>query len=53
VVVVTHSAALVEALSDAVEVPDLRLVELTKDLGETLVVGQGMLSTPSWEWGRR
>ncbi|QFG69930.1 AAA family ATPase [Ornithinimicrobium pratense] len=72
VVVVTHSAALVEALTETVDgvadseepddwadpgdqggVPDLRLVELTKDLGETLVVGQGMLSTPSWEWGRR
>lgn len=72
VVVVTHSAALVDALTGTVAgaagpggpgdadelddrdgVPDLRLVELTKDLGETLVVGQGMLSTPSWEWGRR
>ncbi|WP_131106197.1 AAA family ATPase [Ornithinimicrobium sufpigmenti] len=69
VVVVTHSATLVEALTEtlgaAVDqgelddpvghdgVADLRLVELTKDLGETLVVGQGMLSTPSWEWGRR
>ncbi|MGD8151165.1 AAA family ATPase [Ornithinimicrobium sp. Y1694] len=31
----------------------LRVLELTKDLGETLVVGQGMLSTPSWEWGKR
>lgn len=72
VVVVTHSAALVEALTEAVHageradpaapcgpgdgpahLPPLRLVELTKDLGETVVVGQGMLSTPSWEWGRR
>lgn len=66
VVVVTHSAALVEELSGASggrdaeeipaspgEIPDLRLVELTKDLGETLVAGQGMLTTPSWEWGRR
>jgi predicted ATPase len=35
------------------EVPDLRLVELTKDLGETQVVGQGMLSAPAWEWGKR
>ena len=30
-----------------------KLVELTKDLGETQVVGQGMLSTPRWEWGKR
>ena len=47
----------VETLRDAEagpgEVPPMRLVELTKDLGETLVVGQGMLSSPSWEWGRR
>ncbi|AXH96654.1 AAA family ATPase [Ornithinimicrobium avium] len=35
------------------EVADLRLVELTKDLGETQVVGQGLLSTPRWEWGTR
>lgn len=67
VVVVTHSAALVEALTQAVGVDDdpreveagpgevapMRLVELTKDLGETVVVGQGMLTTPPWEWGRR
>jgi predicted ATPase len=70
VVVVTHSAALVEAVTAALggdpqtapdgegdrspgEVPELRLVELTKDLGETHVAGQGLLSTPPWEWGRR
>ncbi|WP_134774530.1 AAA family ATPase [Ornithinimicrobium flavum] len=66
VVVVTHSAALVQALTEAVggddpreveagpgEVVPMRLVELTKDLGETVVVGQGMLTTPPWEWGRR
>lgn len=66
VVVVTHSAPLVDALARAVGVEDprevdvepgeiapLRLVELTKDLGETLVAGQGLLSTPQWEWGRR
>ena len=35
------------------QVADLRVVELEKDLGETRVVGQGMLSTPSWEWGSR
>lgn len=28
------------------KVPALRVVELTKDLGETLVAGQGMLSRP-------
>lgn len=35
------------------EVAPLRVVELTKDLGETLVAGQGMLSRPAWEWGKR
>ncbi|WP_298887426.1 AAA family ATPase [uncultured Serinicoccus sp.] len=38
---------------DPGEVPAMRLHELAKDLGETRVLGQGMLSTPSWEWGRR
>ncbi|ANS79546.1 putative RecF protein [Serinicoccus hydrothermalis] len=35
------------------ELLPLRLHELTKDLGETLAAGQGLLTTPSWEWGRR
>ena len=34
-------------------IPPLRVVELTKDLGETLVAGQGLLTRPAWEWGRR
>jgi len=34
-------------------VTPLRLHELAKDLGETRVAGQGMLTTPGWEWGRR
>lgn len=68
VVVVTHSGALLaalqaqlpglrdppgESLGDALEGPAHRIVELDKDLGETVVVGQGLLSTPAWEWGRR
>nr|WP_264026498.1 AAA family ATPase [Mycolicibacterium insubricum] len=56
VVVVTHSAALRDALgavgdpsgdSDAVE------LELYKDLGETLIRGQGLLDAPPWHWGSR
>ncbi|MFK5583028.1 AAA family ATPase [Serinicoccus sp. LYQ131] len=35
------------------EVTAMRTHHLIKDLGETLVSGQGMLSTPPWEWGRR
>ena len=30
-----------------------RVVTLAKDLGETAVVGQGLLSTPPWAWGTR
>lgn len=47
-VVVTHSAALLELLGDAAEG-----VELYKDRGETKVAGQTMLSTPPWDWGSR
>ena len=53
IVVVTHSQALVEELAAAVPGDDLEVVELQKDLGETVVEGQGLLSRPSWEWGRR
>ncbi|MHA6525558.1 AAA family ATPase [Tessaracoccus sp. G1721] len=53
IVVVTHSLALVEELSAAVPGEDLEVVELLKDLGETVVEGQGLLSRPPWEWGRR
>ena len=67
-VVVTHSDQLVDELVEAFTVdgvdprdvdpppgavPDLRLVELGKDLGETRVEGQGVLTTPAWEWGSR
>ncbi len=58
VVVVTHAAALLEHLdpspAEAGEpLPERLLVELAKDLGETVVRGQGMLSQPAWEWGSR
>ncbi len=47
VVVVTHSAALVERLA-----PE-STVELVKEWGETKVAGQTMLSAPAWDWGKR
>lgn len=48
VVVVTHSRALLEAVGDdAVE------IELYKDCGETRIAGQGLLTTPRWDWGNR
>ncbi len=56
-VVVTHSPVLVEHLSAALVEQgrghDLEVVELTKDLGETVISGQGLLSRPTWEWGSR
>jgi hypothetical protein len=30
-----------------------RGITLVKDLGETFVEGQGLLSTPPWTWGTR
>ena len=67
VAVVTHSRPLVDALADLRpglldddpdppgpgRLQEARLVELTKDLGETKVCGQGLMSAPVWEWGRR
>ncbi|KAB7746289.1 AAA family ATPase [Nostocoides sp. F2B08] len=56
VVVVTHSAPLVEALDDAGRDTlrdDIRSVSLVKDLGETRIEGQGLLTTPQWHWGSR
>ncbi|GAA2487046.1 AAA family ATPase [Terrabacter carboxydivorans] len=65
VMVVSHSDALVRELGvvdpdDDVD-DDIRVglaspargVTLVKDLGETFVQGQGLLSTPAWSWGTR
>lgn len=48
-VVITHSAALVSALEDA----GARHHELVKDVSETRVADQGLLTRPQWAWGRR
>lgn len=56
VIVVTHSGALVEAIEEAGEdtlADEIRSITLAKDLGETRIEGQGMLTTPSWVWGKR
>ena len=64
VMVVSHSDALVRELGvvDPEDEDDdlpvglaspARGVTLVKDLGETLVQGQGLLSTPAWTWGSR
>jgi len=61
--VVSHSRALIEALgpldsgddrSDgAGEGSSAHGIHLVKDLGETMVEGQGLLTTPPWHWGSR
>ncbi len=33
--------------------PPARSITLVKDLGETFVRGQGLLTTPAWTWGTR
>ncbi|WP_285026295.1 AAA family ATPase [Plantibacter sp. ME-Dv--P-122b] len=49
-VVVSHARPLIEAMLDAGEVHEHRLV---KRLGETTVQDQGLLSTPPWAWPSR
>lgn len=51
IVVVTHSAALVAAIG--LEAPEAVQHELVKELGETRVADQGLLSRPTWDWGSR
>jgi len=64
VMVVSHSDALVRELGvvdpddEDEDVPvglatPARGVTLVKDLGETFVQGQGLLTTPAWTWGTR
>ena len=48
-VVVTHSAPLVEALVAAGALHH----ELVKPFGETEVADQGLLTRPTWHWGSR
>jgi predicted ATPase len=55
VIVVTHSAALVQALrGDAAGATrEVQVIELTKDFGQTTVVGQDRFHEPSWTWPAR
>lgn len=48
IVLVTHSAALAGALGS-----EVTQVELVKELGETQIADQGMLTRPSWSWPKR
>lgn len=45
--VVSHSPALIVELEKS---EDCNPVRLYKDLGQTLLVGQGMLDEPPWTW---
>jgi predicted ATPase len=51
IVVVTHSRVLIEQLRADDDL--LGEIVLAKDLGETVVDGQGLLTRPPWEWGSR
>jgi len=45
--VVSHSSRLIYALNQS---PECHAIELEKELGQTKVLGQGMLDEPSWHW---
>ena len=66
IMVVSHSEALAQELGVGPDEGDqdddddhvglgspARRVTLVKDLGETFVQGQGLLTTPAWNWGSR
>jgi predicted ATPase len=48
--IVSHSARLIAALEDSSLCNSLRLA---KDMGETQIVGQELMETPSWQWPAR
>jgi predicted ATPase len=55
VIVVTHAGGLVQALRDgaASTTREVQVIELTKDFGQTTVVGQGRFQQPPWTWPAR
>lgn len=55
VITVTHSASLIDALGRAAHQAgtELTAIELTKDFGETMVVGREPLDQPAWRWPKR
>jgi predicted ATPase len=55
VLVVTHSASLIDAVGRAAHqaATELTAIELTKDFGETTVVGREPLDQPAWHWPKR
>ncbi|HEX9541358.1 MAG TPA: AAA family ATPase [Streptosporangiaceae bacterium] len=55
IIAVTHSRPLIDALRRATEEAGARVntIELTKDFGETRIVGQRLLDEPAWHWPKR
>jgi len=55
IIAVTHSRPLIDALRRATEEAGTRVntIELTKDFGETRIVGQRLLDEPAWHWPKR
>ena len=55
VLVVTHSSTLLDFLDagSGEDPADTTRIELYKDCGETRIVGQTLLTAPSWDWGSR
>jgi predicted ATPase len=51
VVVVTHARPLVRALESIDDA--VALLELEKEVGATVLAGQGMLDRPAWHWPKR
>ncbi len=54
-IVVSHSAVLIRSLTAAADElgQDFGAVELTKQFGETMIVGQGRFDGPAWHWPKR
>lgn len=52
-IVVTHSAPLVAALTDITDADQLSTIELIKNNGQTLVAAQGSLDEPPWHFPNR
>lgn len=55
VIVVTHSASLIDALGRAAPQAgtELTAIELAKQFGATMVVGREPLDQPPWRWPER
>lgn len=53
IIVVTHSAPLVQALQDQDRTGTVNTIRLSKDHGQTSIEGQGLLDEPPWHWPAR